>query len=56
MKLILTLFSLFIFLTGCTQKDIKTLRTDCIKQGKQFTVKKVLNFRSGEYETKGLCS
>lgn len=56
MKLTLILLSLFIFFTGCTQKDIKTLRIDCTKQGKQFSTKKVMNFRSGQYVTKGICT
>jgi len=56
MKLTLTFLCLLIFFNGCSKKDIKTQRLECRKEGKSFTTKKVLDFRSGKYKVKGICT
>lgn len=50
-KVFLVIFVLSFFL-GC-EKEIT--QEDCRKEGKKLQVKKVLNFRSGEYEIKKEC-
>lgn len=55
MKIITFIFTALIIFSGCAEKDINTQRKECREQGKKFTVKKVFNFRDGEYEEKGEC-
>ena len=56
MKLIFIFLTAVIFFTGCLKKDIKTQRLECRKEGKSFTTKKVLDYRSGKYKIKGVCT
>lgn len=55
MKIMLFLFTTLIIFTGCNEKDIHTQRKECREEGKKFTVKRVFNFREGQYEEKGEC-
>lgn len=43
------------FLLGCGSKDINAQRQECKEEGSKFYTKKALNFRTGEYEIKGIC-
>jgi len=54
-KLILGILTVSFFLVGCGSKDLNTQRQECKEQGSKFYTKKALNFRTGEYEVKGIC-
>lgn len=53
--LIFSLFFVFFAFQGCSKPDIEVQKKECIDQNKNFLTKKVLNFRSGEYEIKVEC-
>lgn len=52
-KLFLFILTIFLFV-GCTQENEVT-KESCQKLGKAFKTKKILNFRTGEYENRGEC-
>lgn len=51
---LISLFTLFIF-SGCGEKDLATQKKECKEAKKKFTVEKVMNIRTGEYELRGKC-
>lgn len=55
MKIIMFLVTTMILFAGCDEKDIQTQRKECREEGKKFTVKKVFNYREGQYEEKAEC-
>lgn len=53
--IIIHLVLLGMFFSGCGEKTLEEQKAECIKEGKRFYVKKVLNHRTGEYEQRGIC-
>lgn len=55
MKYTLILLTLMVFFSGCTEEDIKLQQKECQDDGKKFIIKKVFNYRVGDYETRVEC-
>lgn len=53
MKTILIITLLSVMFSGCMNS--KVTKEDCQKENKIFSSKKILNFRTGEYEDKTSC-
>ena len=55
LTLLFSIFVLFV-ISGCSEeKDFAAQKKECLDQKKDFLVKKVLNYRTGEYLLKGEC-
>ena len=45
-----------IMISGCVFEDsLETIKQECQKEGKTFSLSEKLNFRTGEYETIANC-
>lgn len=56
MRSILLIFLAVFIFTGCKEPTLEEQKTQCLKENNKFTIKKVMNFRTGEIEHRGECN
>jgi PBP1b-binding outer membrane lipoprotein LpoB len=56
MKTTLLIVLIIMIFVGCSEPSLEQQKLQCMKDGNDFSIHKVLNFRTGEYELRGKCS